>query len=95
VWQNQQRIAVKTSLAGVNSNQQMLEFGLVQHRLRPVQALQAGVLKVGAGYEKFRLGGKWLVHGPSLAKFGRTGNLVVTQRSFIVDQLYASSCVMV
>jgi hypothetical protein len=43
--------------------------------------LQAGVLKVGAGYEKFGLGGKWLLHGPSLAKFGRTGNLVVMQRS--------------
>jgi hypothetical protein len=43
--------------------------------------LQAEVLKVGAGYEKFGLGGKWLLHGPSLAKFGRTGNLVVMQRS--------------
>jgi hypothetical protein len=39
------------------------------------------VLKVGAGYEKFGLGGKWLWHGTSLAKFGRTGNLVVMQRS--------------
>jgi hypothetical protein len=43
--------------------------------------LQAGVLKVGAGYEKFGLGGKWLLHGPSLAKFGRIGNPVVMQRS--------------
>ena len=84
MWQNQQRIAVKTSLAGVNSNQQMLEFGLVQHRLRPVQALQAGVLKVGAGYEKFGLGGKWLLHGTSLAKFGRNGNPVVMQRSHVI-----------
>jgi len=43
--------------------------------------LQAGVLKVGAGYEKFGLGGKWLLHGTSLAKFGRTGNPIVMQRS--------------
>jgi hypothetical protein len=59
----------------------MFEFGPVQHCLSLVQALQAGVLKVGAGYEKFGLGGKWLWHGTSLAKFGRTGNLVVMQRS--------------
>jgi len=39
------------------------------------------VLKVGAGYEKFGLGGKWLLHGTSLAKFGRIGNPVVMQRS--------------
>ena len=59
----------------------MFEFGPVQHCLRPVQALQAEVLKVGAGYEKFGLGGKWLLHGTSLAKFGRIGNPVVMQRS--------------
>jgi hypothetical protein len=41
------------------------------------------VLKVGAGYEKFGLGGKWLLHGTSLAKFGRTGNPIVMQRSHI------------
>ena len=79
--QSQQRIAGTTSLAGVNSNQQMFEFGPVQHCLRPVQALQAEVLKVGAGYEKFGLGGKWLLNGTSLAKFGRIGNPVVMQRS--------------
>jgi len=39
------------------------------------------VLKVGAGYEKFGLGGKWLLHGTSLAKFGRIGNPVFMQRS--------------
>ena len=49
----------------------MFEFGPVQHCLRPAQALQAGVLKVGAGYEKFGLGEKWLLHGTNLAKFGR------------------------
>jgi len=86
--QSQQRIAGTTSLAGVNSNQQMFEFGPVQHCLRPVPALQAGVLKVGAGYEKFGLGGKWLLHGPSLVKFSRIGNPVVMQRSHIRNLVY-------
>ncbi len=72
------------SLSAVNSNQLMFEFGSIQYCFRPVQALQAGVLKVGAGYEKFGLDGKWLLHGPSSAKFDRTGSSAVIQRSLAI-----------
>ncbi len=78
---SQQGIAGATSLAGVNSDQQMFEFGPVQHCFCTVQALQAGVLKICAGYEKFGLGGKGLLHGANLAKSGRSGNPIVMQRS--------------
>jgi hypothetical protein len=47
------------------------------------EQLELRVLKVGAGYEKFGLGGKWLLHGTSLTKFGRTMNLVVMQRPLV------------
>ena len=78
--QCQQRITRPASLAGVNPGHYMLKSCPVQHCLSPVQPLQAGVLKIGAGYEKFGLGGKWLLHGPNLAKSDRNGNPIVMQR---------------
>jgi len=60
--QSQQRIAGTARLAGVNPRHNPLKRGPVQHRLGPIQPLQAGMLKIGAGYEKGGLADEWFLH---------------------------------